>query len=107
MANKLELSNPHVAALMRQSRKLIPWRSTAYNDEITLMDLRDANPKVDWGTIRDLFNQIVPARRRRSIDSIKNKWRSLKRKTRKIIQLEVLEPLEEDVSNDSTSAGAI
>ena len=106
MAKKLELSDPQVAALMRQQRKLIPWCSASYNDEITLMSLRDTHPKADWSTIRDLFNKAVPSKRKRSVDSIKNKWRILKAKCRESLQLDIVDPLEGDVSNHIPSSSA-
>ena len=89
MAEKLQLSNPQVAALMRQRKKLIAWRSMTYDDEVTLMNLRDAHPDLSWHDLRGLFNASVPQRRKRSVDSIKNKWRQLKARFGQVEQLTV------------------
>lgn len=86
MAKKLQLSDPQVVALMGQHKRLIPWRSAAYNDEMTLLQLRTAHPNTEWSLIRDMFNEAVPCKRNRSIDSIKNKWRVLRTRSRNASQ---------------------
>lgn len=101
MAKKLDLSDPYVAALMRQRKKLVPWRSAFYDDEATLLELRSANMKTDWSQITRMFNKAVPSKRRRSMDAIKNKWRSLKCKSHKASEVTRIESPAEHVSHRS------
>ena len=107
MAKRLKTSNPEVAALMRQRKQLVPWRSTGYNDEVTLTELRDAHPAIEWGKLKAMFNDAVPQWRRRSMDSIKNKWRSLRLKSQTATQLAVVGPSLEDVRHSDTYSATV
>ena len=95
MAKELQLSDPRVAALMGQQKRLIPWRSAAYSD-----GMRHAHPAIAWPEIREKFNSAVPAKRRRTYDSIKNKWRSFQAKL-------ATESTEEDISHCDTYSAAL
>ena len=99
MAKKIELSNPHVAALMRQHKQLLPWCSASYTYVVSLTSLWGEHPGADWGRLRDTFHEVVAARWNRSIDSIKNKWRRIKIRSRTVLELEGIELFQRDVSH--------
>ena len=51
------------------------WRP---EEESLLLELKKQNTAMQWKGIQELFNSQLPKDRHRSLDSIYNKWRSLK-----------------------------
>lgn len=80
---------------MHRYGKCVPWYCESYNDEVTLFNLRTAQPTAFWRVIQKLFNQAVPVERRRSVNSIRTKWSRMQSRPS---QLETIKHSKEDVS---------
>lgn len=63
---------------MNSKRVCIPWLTVTYDDAHTLALIRNANPQANWSTICEIHNTVVPPSRKRTVDAVANKWKSMK-----------------------------
>lgn len=63
---------------MNSKRVCIPWSTVTYDDAHTLALIRNANPQANWSTICEIHNTVVPPSRKRTVDAVANKWKSMK-----------------------------
>ncbi|KAL9045013.1 MAG: hypothetical protein Q9214_001893 [Letrouitia sp. 1 TL-2023] len=77
------MSSPSTSRKLSTRRQPLPWRTEHYDDESVLRNLRKANPSLKWPVICEMYNEIVPASRRRSVDAIASKGKTLQREYRK------------------------
>lgn len=63
---------------MNTKQVCIPWSTVRYDNAHTIALIRNANPQANWSTICEIHNTVVPLSRKRTVDVIANKWKSMK-----------------------------
>lgn len=66
-------------SLSTSRRSRLPWRTTAYDDEVLLREILVRNPGGSWRLIHHQYNDAAPASRQRSVDSVTSKGKSIQK----------------------------
>ena len=72
-----EFKAPVIEPEVPARRTHIPWQTSSYDDEATLLHLRLKYPQASWSRISGIFNASVPSSRERTADSITSKGKRL------------------------------
>ena len=61
----------------KAQRTNVPWVTHSYDDESILITLRSSYPRATWKQIREEFNRCVPECRRRTLEAIYSKAKTI------------------------------